>query len=166
MAQSNNESNVRRIPPFWQNHTVDPPIPWEDWSDLFHLALIAKENVDIKNLLYPLERHHPQPPTLENPTDNESESQRKSRIDSNTQDQRRYDEEETASIKSETKKFNGMRLEEANKKVRSILYLALGNERKRILGQKFTKVQNTTNFIQRILRIFSNRFRQEDERHL
>ena len=41
MAQSNNESNVRGIPPFWQNHTVDPPIPWEDWSNLFHLAIIA-----------------------------------------------------------------------------------------------------------------------------
>ena len=51
MAQSSNESNVRGIPPFWQNHTVDPPIPWEDWSDLFQLAIIAKENIDIENLL-------------------------------------------------------------------------------------------------------------------
>ena len=50
MAQSNNESNVKRIPPFWQNHTVDPPTLWEDWSDLFHLAIIAKENIDIENL--------------------------------------------------------------------------------------------------------------------
>ena len=47
MVQSNNESNVRGIPQIWQNHTVDPPIPWEDWSDLFHLAIIAKENIDI-----------------------------------------------------------------------------------------------------------------------
>ena len=76
MAQSNEESNVRERPPFWQNHTVDPPIPGEDWSDLFHLAIIAKENIDIGYLLNPSERHHPQPPTLENPTDNESESQR------------------------------------------------------------------------------------------
>ena len=49
MAQSTNESNVRGIPLFWQNHTVDPPIPWEDWSDLFQLAIIAKENIDIEN---------------------------------------------------------------------------------------------------------------------
>ena len=103
MAQSNNKSNVRRIPPFWQNHTVDPPTPWKDWSDLLYLAIIAKENIDIENLLNLLERHHPQPPTLENPTDNKSESQRKSRIDRNIQEQRRYDEEEAASIKSETK---------------------------------------------------------------
>ena len=141
MAQSSNESNVRGIPPFWQNHTVDPPIPWEDWSDLFQLAIIAKENIDIENLLNPSERHHPLPPNLENSTDGETDTQRRSRLERNSQEQRRYDEEETASIKTETKKFNGMRIEEADKKLRSVLYLALGNEGKRIFGQKFTKVK-------------------------
>ena len=34
-----------------------------------------------------------------------------------------------------------MRIEEADKKLRSIMYLALGNEGKRIFGQKFTKVK-------------------------
>ena len=44
MAQSNsNESNVRENLPFWQNSTVDPSILWEEWSDHFHLALIAKK---------------------------------------------------------------------------------------------------------------------------
>ena len=63
MAQSNKESNVRGITPFRQNHTVDPPIPWEDSSDLFHLAIIAKENVFFENLLNPLKKHYPLPPT-------------------------------------------------------------------------------------------------------
>ena len=103
MAQSNNESNVRRIPPFWQNHTEDPPTLCEDWSDLFHIAIIAKENIDIENLINSSERHHSQPPTLENPTDNESKNQRKLRTDRNIQEQRRYDEVETASIKKVTK---------------------------------------------------------------
>ena len=141
MAQSNNESNVRGTPSFWQNHTVDPPIPWEEWSDLFHLTIIAKENIDIENLLNPSERHHPQLSRFENPMDGETDNQRQSRREINTQEQRRYDEEESASIKSETKKFNGMRLEEADKKLRSVLYLALGNEAKRIFGQKFSKVK-------------------------
>ena len=35
-----------------------------------------------------------------------------------------------------------MRIEEADKKLRSILYLALGNEGKRIFRQKFTKVKS------------------------
>ena len=142
MAQSNNESNVRGIPPFWQNHTVDPPIPWEDWSDLFHLAIIAKKNVDIENLLSPSERHHSHPLTQENPTENESQNQRKVGIERKIQDQRRYDDGETASIKSKTTKFNGMGMEEpADKKLGSILYLPLENEGKRISGQKFTKVK-------------------------
>ena len=141
MAQSSNESNVRGIPPFCQNHTVDPPIPWEDWSDLFQLAIIAKENIDIENLLNPSERQHPLPPNLENSTDGETDTQRRSRLERNTQEQRRYDEEETASMKTETKKFNGTRTEEVDKKLRSVLYLALGNEGKRIFGQKFTKVK-------------------------
>ena len=142
MAQSNsNESNVRGIPSFWQNHTVDPPIPWEEWSDLFQLAIIAKENIDIENLLNPTERYHPPPPTLENRPENESDAQKTSRIERNIQEQKRFDDEEMASIKSETKKFNGMRLEEADKKLRSILYLALGNEGKKIFGQKFTRVK-------------------------
>ena len=34
-----------------------------------------------------------------------------------------------------------MRLEEADKKLRSILYLAFGNEGKKIFGQKFTRVK-------------------------
>ena len=116
------------------------PLPWEDSSDLFHLAIIAKENIDIENLLNPSERHHPQPPNLENPLDAETENQRKSRMDRNVREQRRYDEEESASIKSETKKFSGMRLEEADERLRSVLYLASGNEGKRIFGQKSTKI--------------------------
>ena len=87
------------------------------------------------------ERYHPLPPTLENPPENESEAQKTSRIERNIREKKRFDDEEMASIKSETKKFNGMRLEEADKKLRSILYLALRNEGKKIFGQKFTRVK-------------------------
>ena len=84
MAQSNrNESNVRGIPSFWQNHTVDPPIPWEEWSDLFQLAIIAKEKFDIDNLLSPTERYHPHTPLLENQPESETEPQKTSRLERN-----------------------------------------------------------------------------------
>ena len=90
MAQSNsNESNVRGILSFWQNHTVDPPIPWEEWSDLFQLAIIAKENIDIENFLSPTEPYHPLPPTLENPPESESDSQKTSRFERNIREQKR-----------------------------------------------------------------------------
>ena len=129
MAQSNsNESNVRGIPSFWQNHTVDPPIPCEEWSDLFQLAMIAKENIVFENILNPIERYHPHSRVLENAPENETETQKTSRMERNIREQKRYDDKEMASIKLETKRFNDMRFEEAVKKLRSILYLALGNE--------------------------------------
>ena len=120
---------------------MDPPIPWEEWSDLFQLAKIAKEKIDIENLLNPTERYHPLSSELENPPENETDSQKTSHLERNIREQKRYDDEEMASIKSETKKFNGLRLEEADKKLRSILYLTVGNEGKKIFGQKFTRVK-------------------------
>ena len=84
-------------------------------------------------------------------------------MERNTQEQRRYDEEESALIKSETKKLNGMRLEEADKKLRSVLYLKLGNEGKRIFGQKFTKVKVLQISFKRILGFSSDRFRKKDK---
>ena len=80
MAQSNNKSNVRAIPPFWQNHVVASPIPWEEWSNLFHLAIIGKEKVDIENQPNLSERHHPRPPTQTSSTENELKVQRKTKI--------------------------------------------------------------------------------------
>ena len=76
------------------------------------VAIIANENIDIENLLNLSERYHPFPPTLENPPENESDAQKTSRIERNIREQKRFDDEEMASIKSETKKFNGMRFEE------------------------------------------------------
>ena len=101
---------------------MGPPISWEEWSDLFQLARIAKENIYSDYLLNPIKRYHPQLPLLENPPDGETESQKKTRLDRNILEQKRFDDEETASIKTETKRFNGIRLEKADKKLRSTLY--------------------------------------------
>ena len=77
MARSNSKQfNVRAIPLCWQNHTVDPPISWEEWSDLFQLSVIAKKNFKIKNVLKPVERYHPLPLLPGNPPDSETEIQK------------------------------------------------------------------------------------------
>ena len=120
---------MRSIPSFSQNHTVDPPIPWEEWSNLFQLAVIAKKNTDIENFLNLIERYHPQPPILENHPDSETETQKFARLDRNFREHKA-----SASIKVETKRFNGTRIEEADKKHRSVLYLFLGKKRKNIFG--------------------------------
>ena len=55
MVQSSFDSNLRGIPAFRPNHTVEPPTQWNNWIDQFHLAIIAKENLDIDNLKEPVE---------------------------------------------------------------------------------------------------------------
>ena len=80
------------------------------------------------------------PPALENPTINESENQKKhewrqiSKNKNGTTLKERH-------LSKPKKKINGRRTEKTDKKFRSNLYLALGNEGKRIFGQKFTKVK-------------------------
>ena len=136
---------MRGIPSFWRNHTVDLPIPWEEWSNLFQLAVIAKENIDIDNLLKPTERCHPRPPLLENPPEGQTKTHKLTCLEKNIREQKRYEDEETASMKTGTKRFNGMNFEGADKKLQSILYLALGNEGKKIFGQKSTRVKTLQN---------------------
>ena len=82
MAQSNsNESNVRCIPSFKQNDTVYPAFPWEDRSDLFQLAVVAKENHNIENFLNPIKKISSTNTTLENPPDSETQKQKATRLD-------------------------------------------------------------------------------------
>ena len=51
-AQSSvSKSGLKGVHSFWQTHTVVPPTPWTKKSDMFQLALNAKENNNIDNLL-------------------------------------------------------------------------------------------------------------------
>ena len=132
----NNESNMRGIPPSRQNHTSDPPVPREEWSDLFHHAIIAKENVDIENHLIRLKyiTHNPQYLRIRQKMNRKTT--RIARLEKNIREKMRYEDEKLPSSKSETKRFNGMRIDKTDKKLRSILYLALGKKGKTIIGQK------------------------------
>ena len=60
----------------------------------------------MENLLSPSKRHHPRPLKLENPTENDSEVQRKTRLERKNQEQKRYDDEEAASIKYEKRNLS------------------------------------------------------------
>ena len=140
MAQSSTDSNLQGIPAFWPNHTVEPPTQWTNWIDQFHLAIIAKENLDIDNLKEPLEQETTIP-ILEGAQDSENEPQRKAREARNKETMRIYDQSEEKRMVEEKRKLRGMRRYEADKKVRSILYLALGAEGKRVFSQKHPRVK-------------------------
>ena len=54
---------------------------------------------------------------------------------------KQYESAEEKRINEEKRKFNGMRRTEADKKLRSILFLALGSEGKRVSTQKNPRVK-------------------------
>ena len=131
MAQSFvSESSISGVPPFWQSHSIDLSTPWKDWGDMFQLALIAKENID--SLLNPLEFLEPDILQLAGEPQNKSTTAKTERLARNAEVKSRFSDCESSPIKLRTKIFNGMRIEEANKKIQSMLYLALESENKRV----------------------------------
>ena len=134
MAQSN-DSNVRGIPPFWPNHTLEPPHAWTQWSDQFQLAIIAKENLDLESLNGP-EIPETQIPILEQATGSESDAEKANRESRNKSTMKQYESAEEKRINEEKRKFNGIRRTEADKKLRSILFLGLGAKEKEFLHKR------------------------------
>ena len=112
--------------PFWPNHTLEPLDAWTQWSDQFQLAIIAKKILDNESL------HGPEAPetqihNLEQFTGSESDTERASRQTRNGNAMKWYEAAEEKRINEEKRKFNGMRRMEADKKLRSILFLAPGS---------------------------------------
>ena len=79
-------------------------------------------------------------PILKGAQESENEPQRKAREARNKETMRVYEHAEDKRIAEKKRKFRGMRRYEAKKKVRSVLYLALGAERKRVFAQKHPRV--------------------------
>ena len=77
MAQSA-DSDLRGTPAFWSNHTIEPPTHWSNWIDQFHLAIIARENINIDNLKDPVESKT-DIPFSKGPQDSEVATQRNAR---------------------------------------------------------------------------------------
>ena len=140
MAQSTTDSNPRGIPAFWPNHAVEPPTQWNNWIDQFHLAIIAKENLDIDNLKEPVEEETTLP-ILEGAQESETDPQRKATEARIKETMRVYEHAEEKKLAEEKQKFGGMRRYKADKKVRSIMYLVLGAEGKKVFAQKHPRVK-------------------------
>ena len=113
---------------------------WNNWIDQFHLAIIANENLDIDNLKEPLELETTIP-ILKSAQESENEPHRKAREARKKETMRVYEHAEDKRIAEEKRNFRGMRRYEAGKKVRSVLYLALGAEGKKVFAQKHPRVK-------------------------
>ena len=130
------------IASFWPNHTFEPPHFWTQWSDQFQLAIITKENLDIDSLNGP-EVPETQIIILEQPTASDLDTDRASREARNKNALKLYEADKEKRVKQEKKKFKGMRRAEADKKLSSILVLALGSaaKEKKAFVQKNPRVK-------------------------
>ena len=51
MAQPYTDSDYRALDVFWAGPSQEPRVSWEEWSQSFQLIVIAKEEIDIEDLL-------------------------------------------------------------------------------------------------------------------
>ena len=116
---------------------MEPPHAWTHWSDKFQLAIIAKENLNIDNLSEP-EVPEKQIPIPEQPTEIRTRKKPAGKKKDCYEIRRSRQKEEN---KRQKKKFGGLRRAEADKKLKSILFLTLGNERKTVFSQKSPRVK-------------------------
>ena len=143
MAQSASAVPIARSPvgiPFFWESGMEPPVEWPIWAATLKLAILAENsiNVDsllkhkpgIKDLTYPTE------PTYEPPTENETQAQNRERDLRNNKRKVDWDNE-CKQIAFKGSIVDGIPWDEADLKVRSLIYLSLGTEGQRIYQQRF-----------------------------
>ena len=127
------------IPFFWESG-MEPPVEWPTWAATLKLAIMAKNSInvdsllkqkpDIKDLTYPAE------PTYEPAIENETQAQHRERDIRNNK--RKADwENECKQIAFRGPFVENVPWDEADLKVRSLIYLSLGTEGQRIYQQRF-----------------------------
>ena len=127
------------IPFFWESG-MEPPVEWPTWAATLKLAIMAKNSInvdsllkqkpDIKDLTYPAE------PTYEPAIENETQAQHRERDIRNNK--RKADwENECKQIAFRGPFVDNVPWDEADLKVRSLIYLSLGTEGQRIYQQRF-----------------------------
>ena len=138
MAQSAAAVSIARSPvgiPFFWEYGVEPPVEWPIWAATLKLAIMAENSInfdsllkhkpDRKDLTYPIE------PTYEPPTENETQAQHRERDLRNNKRKVDWDNEcKQIAFKGPT--VDGIPWDEADLKVRSLIYLSLGTEAQRI----------------------------------
>ena len=78
MAQSAAESKKTslHVVAFWEKSTATPSLTWEKWTQQWKLALLAKEGIQLDNLLNdpPTGVSYPPKPTYEEPVENHTQA--------------------------------------------------------------------------------------------
>ena len=83
MAQSaaESKSTPRHLEAFWEKPTATPPLTWDKWHQQWKLALLAKEGIQLDNLLNdpPAAVTYPPELTYEEPVENNTQATERDR---------------------------------------------------------------------------------------
>ena len=138
--------NPLGIAPFWQKASAEPPTEWEKWNQQLYLGIVAKDGISLQKLLRdPPAVRKPQEPGYELPIEGETQSQTRDRHIRNQKKRIQWDNQ-CAQLDNLGPTVDGIPWEEADIKVRSFIYLSLGNEGQRRLSQHYPdlKIQETS----------------------
>ena len=130
MAQSNSKGRTALgLEPFWDEPSSNPPIPWEKWRSQLKMALVAKTNIELDELFQ------------ERPTTVTYPPPRTGRGTTSLQPDANNGKRETNTIQPGDKPWDT-----ADRKSKSLIYLSLGIEGRKMRARKFphTNVENKT----------------------
>ena len=135
MAQSN-ESNLRGLEFFWNNSSYENQHDWERWAEKFQLTIIAKDSVDIEDVINPPIRDELIYPMAEPLDPSEDQTRRAEKEERHRVAVQNYNEELKRRRAEDNAKFNGLQIGDIDKKLKSQLYLALGKEGQKCFSHK------------------------------
>ena len=144
MAQSAADSKKTplHIEAFWEKPTATPSLTWDKWTQQWKLALLAKEGIQLDNLLTepPSTVTYPPEPTYEDPVENHTQATERDRKVRNQQLkvnwQNRCKKVDEIGILCGEKTW-GI----CEQKAISLLYLSIGTEGRRIFKSKHPHFQ-------------------------
>ena len=135
------KKNPLGIAPFWQKASAEPPTEWEKWNQQLYLGIVAKDGINLQKLLRdPPAVRKPQEPGYELPIEGETQAQTRDRNIRNQEKKIQWDNQ-CAQLDNLGPTVDGTPWEEADIKVRSYIYLSLGNEGQRRLNQHYPDIK-------------------------
>ena len=119
---------------------MEPPVEWPTWASTLRQAIMATDFINVDALLRqkpePKDLHFQAEPTYVPPTENETQAQHRQRdLRNNKRKVDGENEGKTVLIKGTT--IDGIPWDEADIKVKSLIYLSLVTEGQRIYQQRF-----------------------------
>ena len=132
---------------FWEKPSSNPPIPWEKWRSQLKMAIVAKTNIQVEDLLreIPTAIIYPPEPAKKLPVNNPTQTMERERLS-------RYHQAITK-LKNECNAIDRVGVfcgdkpwDIADRKVKSLIYLSLEVEGRKMHGRKFphTNVETKT----------------------